>query len=279
MGSLSPNMASEGFAYFTLVTSDSYVLPAAVLARSLRNTNTTIPFCILATPSTLSKSSLATLTSISSLVVPVDPLASTSSNLCLIGRPDLHATLTKLHLWSQTSFRRILYLDADTLVLRSLDHLFTSVPSHAPFAACPELGFPDCFNSGVMLIRPDAATHEALIAFSSRAESFDGGDQGLLNMFFGDGGREAAPGPPWHRLEFAYNMEMHRVYRLYIPAAMRYREQHAVLHFIGRDKPWHFEDGKVPLGEKPAAYDEFYADMVGRWWTVKGQGQDAVDVL
>jgi glycogenin glucosyltransferase len=54
---------------------------------------------------------------------------------------------------------------------------------------------------------------------------------------------------------------------------LRYKDEHAVLHFIGKDKPWHFECGKVSVGEKPAAYDEFYADMVGRWWKIRGQVQ------
>jgi glycogenin glucosyltransferase len=36
-----------------------------------------------------------------------------------MGRPDLSATFTKIALWQQTQFRKIIYLDADTLPLRS----------------------------------------------------------------------------------------------------------------------------------------------------------------
>lgn len=38
------------------------------------------------------------------------------------------------------------------------------------------------------------------------------------------------------------------------------------LHFIGKDKPWHFEDGKVDMGENPVAYQKFYAEKVEQWW-------------
>lgn len=43
-----------------------------------------------------------------------------TDNLALIGRPDLHATLTKLRLWDLTQYDRVVYLDADTLVLANL---------------------------------------------------------------------------------------------------------------------------------------------------------------
>ncbi|TEA17964.1 Glycogenin-1 [Colletotrichum sidae] len=299
MGSL--QHPSNDIAYCTLVTNDGYVLAASVLASSLRKTGTTLPLCVLVTPDTMSSCSLATLESHFDLVIPVSGMSSlTTANLDLIGRPDLHATMTKLQLWSLTQFRRVLYLDADTLVMSNLDHLF-DLPDAIYFAAAPEIGFPDCFNSGVMLLRPDAATHADLTAFAGRVDSFDGGDQGLLNIFFGDGTRnhpsrlllrknlaDGADGDEkesqqqqqepssaaernWFRLSFTYNMEMHKVYRFYIPAALRYRDEHKVLHFIGKDKPWHYEGGKVEFegGDGGNAYQAFYTDMVGKWWDTR----------
>ncbi|KAF9881211.1 glycogenin [Colletotrichum karsti] len=300
MGSLQTPQSDN--AYCTLVTNDDYVLAAAVLAESLRKTKTTLPICVLITPSTVSKSATSTLQSLFDLVIPVPALASlTTSNLDLIGRPDLHATMTKIQLWSLTQFTRLLYLDADTLVMSPLDHLF-ALPPDIPFAAAPEIGFPDCFNSGVMLLRPDAATHAELTAFAARVDSFDGGDQGLLNVFFGDGTRNhpatlllrnsekkkasskktdtaaaaAAEERNWYRLSFTYNMEMHKVYRFYIPAALRYRDEHKVLHFIGKDKPWHFDDGRVEVEDDAGPYQRFYADMVGKWWDTRRSIQAAL---
>ena len=212
-----------------------------------------------------------------------------AANLALIGRPDLHATLTKLHFWSLAEYSRVLYLDADTLVLSNVDHLF-DLPDSITFAAAPELGFPDCFNAGVMLITPDERTYADLLDFAKIHESFDGGDQGLLNVFFGDGtyghpAKEAlrensdangtkalADGDTsrnWYRLSFTYNMEMHKVYRMYISAVQRYKDEHKILHFIGKDKPWHFTDGKVDDEGDTSAYFKFYVDMVGKWWDIR----------
>ncbi|KAK1983477.1 family 8 glycosyl transferase [Colletotrichum cereale] len=291
MGSIQPS--TEDVAYCTLVTNDGYVVAAAVLAESLKATGTKIPRCVIITAETMSEESIATLRGLFDHVIPVPAMAAlTTTNLDLIGRPDLHATMTKLRLWSLSQFRRVLYLDADTLVLSNLDHVF-DLPESVTFAASPEIGFPDCFNSGVMLLRPDAATYAELTAFATRVDSFDGGDQGLLNVFFGDGtknhpatvlirqqqqqkqrgGKGAAEGSTvernWFRLSFTYNMEMHRVYRFYIPAALRYKDQHKILHFIGKDKPWHYEDGKVDTPDGAGAYDHFYADMVGKWWETR----------
>lgn len=241
-----------------------------------------MPLCALYTSATVSKPGLRNLKRAFDSCIPVHTITGTSTqNLEIIGRPDLGATFTKLHLWNLTQYERVLYLDADTLVLNNVDHLF-QLPKEIDFAASPELGFPDCFNSGVMLLRPNEDTFEELCKFAKTRESFDGGDQGLLNVFFGDGTRNhpstfltkekdelSEDSKGWFRLSFTYNMEMHKVYRLYIPAAMRYQDEHRILHFIGKQKPWHFEDGQVQLEEDAGPYDKFYADMVKRWWEVE----------
>ncbi len=48
-------------------------------------------------------------------------------------------------------------------------------------------------------------------------------------------------------------MELHKVFRLNIPAVRRYQGEHKVLHFIGKDKPWHCVDGisRDARGPKP----------------------------
>jgi glycogenin len=58
-------------------------------------------------------------------VIPMPTLASTNrANLRLLERPDLALTLTKIHLWRLTQFRKCVYLDADILALRAPDELF-----------------------------------------------------------------------------------------------------------------------------------------------------------
>jgi glycogenin glucosyltransferase len=274
-----------------------------VLAKSVRDTGTQYPLAVLVTPESVSEASRSELKTLFNHIILVDPISGlTKDNLAIIGRPDLHATLTKLHLWSLTQYSRVLYLDADTLVLQNVDHLLESLESFINFAAAPELGFPDCFNAGVMVLTPNKRTYSDLRQFATVHDSFDGGDQGILNVFFGDGTRghpskgllstghkkikinvdntndTGYHSPPesedeeernWFRLSFTYNMEMHKVYRYYIPAVLRYRDEHKILHFIGKDKPWHFPDGHVETPDDANAYFGFYAEMVSKWWEVR----------
>jgi alpha-N-acetylglucosamine transferase len=109
------------------------------------------------------------------------------------GRKDLAASLTKLHLFRLTQYDKIIFLDADTLVCRPLSPLF-DLPHQ--FAAAPDSGWPDAFNSGVMLTTPSQKTFKDLIKMMDERGSWDGGDQGLLNDYFSN----------WHRLSFTYNV-------------------------------------------------------------------------
>ena len=169
-----------------------------------------------------------------------------------MSRPDLLATFTKIALWQQTQFRKIVYLDADTLPLRAPDELFDLT---VPFAAAPEIGFPDCFNSGVMVLQPNSQIYMQLLDLAIQGTSFDGGDQGLLNIYFNN----------FHRLSFTYNVELYQLYRLYMPAIKHYMQKLTVVHFIGKDKPWDVR-GRKPVDD--SAYATFYCQLVEMWWSV-----------
>lgn len=253
-----------------------------VLAKSLERSITNIPLCVLVFADAISTKSRHDLGKTFDQVIDIDKIQGIGAeNLKTIGRPDLKDTLAKLHLWAQTQYEKILFLDADTLVLSNLDHLFDiELTSSFELAASPEVGFSDCFNSGLMLLRPSATTFSDLMHLASTVASFDGGDQGLLNIYFGDGtrnhpcknipsGKENISQRNWHRLSVTYNLALHSVYRLYISAALRYSDEHKVLHFIGKQKPWHFDEGFVPLADDMSPYEQFYAKMVSKWWDTR----------
>lgn len=165
-----------------------------------------------------------------------------------MNRADLHSAFTKLNLWKLVQFERIVYIDADVLAYRAPDELFDL---HSAFAAAPDIGWPDIFNTGVLALKPNMGDYYALMAMAERGISFDGADQGLLNMHFKD---------DWHRLSFTYNVTPSAHYQ-YIPAYRHFQSSISMVHFIGRNKPW-FAGREAEVGGGP--YDE----MVGRWWAV-----------
>lgn len=228
--------------------SDSYLPGAAVLAHSLRDAGTTKKLAVLVTLETLSADTLAELKTLYDYVIPVERMRTPNpANLYLMGRPDLSYAFTKIALWRQTQFRKIVYLDADVVALRALDELFSI---DAPFAAAPDIGWPDAFNSGVMVITPDMGEYWALQTMAATGDSFDGADQGLLNQYFEH--------RPWQRLKFTYNCTPNAEYQ-WEPAYRYYKRDISAVHFIGKNKPW---------SAQHAGGRGVYGELLARWWAV-----------
>ena len=94
-------------------------------------------------------------------------------SLALLSRPELGVTYTKLNAWQLTQFDKCVFLDADTLVLKNVDELF----DRPELSAAPDVGWPDCFNSGVFVFVPSEATYQSLIQHAASFGSFDGKKQ------------------------------------------------------------------------------------------------------
>ncbi|KAF7901799.1 uncharacterized protein EAF01_007098 [Botrytis porri] len=235
--------------YATLLLTDTYLPGALVLAHSLRDAGTTKKIAVLVTVDSVTAESMTELQRNFDFVIPVDRVVNQSpANLDLMGRPDLHSTFTKITLWKQTQFRRIVYMDADMVALRAPDELF-ALPN--PFSAAPDIGWPDIFNTGLMVLDPNMGDYYALEAMANRGISFDGADQGLLNMHFKN---------TYNRLSFTYNVTPSAHYQ-YLPAFQHFQSSISAAHFIGTDKPW-------KVGRQASVGATPYHQMTGRWWAV-----------
>lgn len=180
------------------------------------------------------------------------------ANLYLMNRGDLHSAFTKLNLWRQLQFSKIVYIDADIVAYRAPDELFDI--DHA-FSAAPDIGWPDLFNTGVMVLTPNMADYYAMTAMADKGISFDGADQGLVNMYFKNN---------YNRLSFSYNVTPSAHYQ-YVPAYRHLRSTINMVHFIGANKPWFA--GRGTQGDSP------FDDMVGRWWAVYDRHYGAKVIL
>lgn len=105
----------------------------------------------------------------------------------------LAVTLSKLWVFSLTRPARVVFIDADCLVLQPIDDLFDG----EDFAAVPDLFInyeTPAFNAGVFAFTPSAEISRGL--FQRLPElSVGDGDQGILNAFF----------PNWRQLPQGFN--------------------------------------------------------------------------
>ena len=198
-------------------------------------------------------------------------------NLTLLKRPELGVTFSKLHCWKLIQYKKCVFLDADCLAIKNVDDLF----ERDEFSAASDVGWPDCFNSGVFVFKPSLDTYSSLISFASTDGSFDGGDQGLLNSYFKN----------WHleesskRLPFIYNMTTNVSYS-YAPAFKQYdffelvfcfkfsliifasfSDQVKIVHFIGSQKPWYYTYNRS-TGRISSNISQHESTFLNEWWRV-----------
>jgi lipopolysaccharide biosynthesis glycosyltransferase len=247
-----------GNAFVTLLYNDEYLPGALVVAHALRNNGSTVQRAVLVTQD-VSESARQELAKVYNHIIPVEPLTAAchSFGFHLLGRPELDKSYTKIQVWNQTQFTKVVFLDADTLPVKNIDQLFDHLDPQQPdnIAASPDIGWPDIFNSGVFVACPNVNTFKALTQRAaedpSGANSFDGGDQGLLNQYFE--GR-------WHRIPFTYNVTPSTSYQ-YVPAYTYFQNRVSLVHFIGSTKPW---QGETP-GNREFVYKwrQIYRDNYG----------------
>ena len=228
-------VATNKDAYITLLYG-GFLLGARVLGQSLKESGTTKELIALCTEdvSDSDKRILEadgwTIKSVSTINNPYDGFSSRGTYFS--------GAFTKLHAWNMTEYNRIVYLDADTIVISNIDHLFDCG------TFCARYRHSDLFNSGVFVVEPSKAIFNDMMKKIEVTPSYTHGDQGFLNIYFKD--LKYAPMFNWSnssrqrqpmRLPAGLNSDVGLYYmngRWLIPT-----EQRRVIHYtFGPVKPW-----------------------------------------
>jgi alpha-N-acetylglucosamine transferase len=227
-------------AYVTLLTNAGYLPGAVALANSLARTGTTADLVVLHTGG-VDPGALAPLAARGARLARCGLLPTSDAFNAAHSRQVQHAlapftkgekpafhtpldNFVKLRLW-QLPYARVVFLDADTLVLRNIDRLF----DYPEFSAAPNVyeSVADFrrLNSGVFTARPSAATFEAMLARLDVPGAFwKRTDQTFLQTFF----------PDWQGLPVYDNLLQYVWFNL--PELWDWRLI-KVLHFQ-YEKPW-----------------------------------------
>jgi len=249
--------------YVTLLTNIDYLPGVQALARSLTMCRSKWPLIVLAVDDLAAQPELAALDCTVRAVAPL-PLSEgfrarhtrkaqhlrapfTKGN-----KPQFHDPLhnfSKLRLWELEQFNKVVFLDADALVIRNIDHLFEL----DEFTAAPNLyetmSDLDRMNSGVFIAEPNRQTFDAMLAALDRPDVFwERTDQTFLQTFF----------PKWRPLSYVYNTLQYVWFNL--PHLWHWDRIH-VIHYQ-YEKPWEQNNPKR----------ERLAPLIDAWWHVMQHG-------
>lgn len=269
------------FAWVTLLTQPDYLVGVKALHRSLQKSGTQWPLVVMTTEA-ISLAEREALQSEGCVVHPVEPIQPDNKLEHHYASAQFSEVWTKLRVWQLTECQRVVFLDADMLVLQNMDHLF-SLPlekneiaaSHAcrcnpnkvasyPASWQPENCYyswqergetpPDTldnyFNAGFIVLTPDEQIFGQLVARVAAItdlQAYPFSEQDLLNEAFA--GR-------WQMLSWSYNALKTLPYqhpKLWDLAEVKN------LHYI-QAKPWQ-RDLTQPESER----DRYY-DLDKLWW-------------
>ncbi|XP_077503990.1 uncharacterized protein LOC144114256 isoform X2 [Amblyomma americanum] len=243
-------------AYVTMANNDLSAIVCLVLGNSLWLSKTSRSLVVLVTDG-VSHAFRHLLSCVFNVVLSVRSLGTQgTTKLALLEQPDIGVSFTKLHAWRLTQFSKCVFMDAGMLVVQNCDELF----ERDELSAVPDIGWPDCFNSGLFVYVPSMETFWDLISFAERQGSFDGGDQGLLNTYFRNWSSDIN-----RRLPFIYNL-MANVCYTYKPAFKQFGQNVKVVQFLGGYKPWNVKF-HPPTGTLSPAADVHptYVQFVQFW--------------
>src|SRR5262249_22941565 len=174
-------------------------------------------------------------------------------------RTEFKETLTKLWVFGLTCFRRITFIDADCLFVRSIDDLFDmqGFVAGADYVLDAD---PGGFNSGLLSFEPTHALRDLIFEQAQHTASVDGGDQGLLNEVLRSQVRLLPP---------EYDLMRH--FHAHAGIELK-RSKTRMIHYIVK-KPWDLwirEPGDLALADlddlwtKQLTHDELL-ELVA-WW-------------
>ncbi|MGI6856523.1 glycosyltransferase [Mesorhizobium sp. 1B3] len=238
------------YAYATLVTNADYAKGALALIRSLRLSGTGADIIVLHTGG-VEASHLAPLSALGACLLPADLLPTSEAFDERHVRARLHAqapftkgrkpafhtpldNFVKLRLWERTEYDRIVFIDADAIVLRNVDRLF----AYPEFSAAPNvyerLSDFHRLNSGVFVATPSQETFAAMLDRLDRPDAFwQRTDQTFLQAYF----------PDWHGLPVFFNMLQYVWFNL--PELWDWPSI-SILHYQ-YEKPWEEDHPKTEL--------------------------------
>ncbi|KAF2287549.1 hypothetical protein GH714_001242 [Hevea brasiliensis] len=226
-------------AYVTLLYGDEFLLGVRVLGKSIRDTGSNKDMVVLVSDG-VSDYAMKLLEADGWIVEKISLLANPNQ----VRPKRFWGVYTKLKIFNMTSYKKVLYLDADTIVIKSIEDLFKC----GKF--CANLKHSERLNSGVMVVEPSQSVFNDMMNKVNTLHSYTGGDQGFLNSYYSDFPNahvfqpnlpqevlNSRPVPAMERLSTLYNADV-GLYMLANKWMVNESELHVIHYTLGPLKPW-----------------------------------------
>lgn len=239
--------------YVSILTTDSYLFGALVLWKSLQDTKPKHPFHLLVTPN-LSTETTTLISKAGIKTIKIDPI----KNPILNDPKDRRFyNYSKLNMWGLTQFDKIVYLDADMVVMHNIDELFDKPNLSSTNAGGMIHKDWKQLNSGLIVLEPSQSIFNHMKSQVGVIEKEKGkGDQAFIHQYYAD----------WPERK---ELHLHHVYNTFDCHIEGYKKHHGyyldekiqlnnskfdpkrikVVHYIGQTKPWNKVD-EIKKSEK-----------------------------
>ena len=232
----------KNYSYVTILTDDSYIYGVILLQETLSMVQSKYPLLVLITED-VSEPCIEILKQIEVEYKKIDKISITDNIFEHNKKIDMHLSATwkdcwtKFRIFDQTQFDKIVFLDADIMVMKNLDDLFekphmTSCLDGEYFNVWP--GW-DHFNSGCIVIEPNHKLFEDILNFAKNLKELPDyviADQEILNLYFKE----------WPEQK---HLHLNKYYDIFAPYVKEkhlddLKENTYFVHYVGR-KPWYLQ--------------------------------------
>eukprot|EP00887_Chlorella_sp_A99_P002666 scaffold6.g2666.t1 len=245
-------------AYVTLLTKDAYLPGVQALARSLETMGATYPLVVLHTAG-VGGDALGALRAEGCQLRAAEPFHPPGVDHSQYKRELYLECWSKLRMWQMEEYERLVYLDADMVLCKNIDHLFDLPPGFyaggretaEERASCCHFRpheTPAYFNAGCYVMSPSHAEFDGMMqALAERRISVHYfAEQDFLNGYFA--GR-------WMPLPYVYNAQKRIKY--HHPDLWVFSDI-CVIHYVD-EKPWSHRHSEENLA---------YKEECDWWWDV-----------
>ena len=234
----------KNYSYVSLLTNDSYIYGIILLNETMKKVKSKYPLHVLVTEK-VSKASLEILNQLKINYELVDTITTSEAAFQYNFKVNKRMAAiwkdnwTKLQIFKLTQFDKIVFLDADLMILKNLDHLFEKPHMSAAidgeyFNLWPDRIF---LNGGCLVVEPNIEEYNNIISFIDTIDLNNLrkdemlADQEILNRYFTN----------WSTTSELHLNKYYNIFGHYIQEdQIKDVETNGYfIHFIGR-KPWTF---------------------------------------